>query len=312
MILRKNVIISAQKIFLYICLLNLAMILPVLGNSLPLQGEGMKGNAKPVTRFNLLPGVPGLLKNTGQVAHSIKQGETLSQISHDYFVPLSAVVSLNQIPHPDRIKINQKIWIPPVDYTYALNGHLIARYLIQSGDTIDGLCRTFGLALWQIYRLNPGIENRNPDPGRGLFVPGKPAPVLKRLAPKSGRAPLLGLIRPVRGLLSSRFGPRWGRNHNGIDLAAPTGQPVYAAADGRIRYADWRGSYGRLIIVNHGEYATYYGHLSKIMVKPGENVARGQTIGLVGATGRAFGSHLHFEIERSGVKLNPLLYIKPK
>ncbi|MCL6590877.1 MAG: peptidoglycan DD-metalloendopeptidase family protein [Firmicutes bacterium] len=308
--MRKDLIIPVQKLLLYICLLNLAFIFPGLGNSIPLQGQGLKANTNPASNLSPFPGVPGLLENTGQVAYSVNQGDTLSQISRDYFVSLSAVIASNQIPDPDQISPGQKLLIPPVDYVYALNRRLIERYPVKYGDTIDGICRTFGIAKWQIYRLNPEIKNRNPAPGQGLFVPGKPVTLSKKTTPKSGHALLSGLLRPVRGLISSRFGPRWGRIHYGIDIAAPVGQPVLAAADGQVSYAGWRGTYGRLIIVKHGTYSTYYGHLSKIMVKPGETVTQGQTIGLVGATGRAYGSHLHFEVERSGVKLNPLHYLK--
>lgn len=307
-------VVLIQKILLVTCLLNLLIVIPVLGNSKPPQEQGTNGAVKPAVDLSSLAflGISGLPQNIGWLAHSIKQGETLSQISQDYFVTLATVVSLNQIRQPDQISIDQKILIPPVDYAYGLKENFIRRYQIKDGDTIDGICRNFGLANWQVYRLNPEIQNRKLVPGRGIFVPERPQPFFNNSVAKNAPLSMNGLIRPVRGLISSRYGPRWGRIHKGIDLAAPTGQPVQAAAEGQIRFAGWRGTYGRLIIINHGGYTTYYGHLSKILVKPGERVARGKIIGLVGSTGRAYGSHLHFEVERSGVKLNPLLYLKSK
>jgi LysM repeat protein len=312
MILQNKSVILIQKILLVTCLLNLIIVFPVLGNSKPPKREGSNGITKPAINLSSLAFLKnsGSSQNIGWLAHSIKHGETLSQISRDYFVTLAAIVSLNQIRQPDQIHINQKILIPPVDYAYGLKENFIRRYQIKDGDTVNEICRDYGLNNWQIYRLNPEIENRELVPGRSLFVPGKPKTLFKNPVSISNRALRIGLIRPVRGLISSRFGPRWGRIHYGIDLAAPTGQPVQAAAEGEVSFAGWRGTYGQLIIIKHGGYTTYYGHLSKILVKSGEYVGQGKTIGLVGSTGHAYGSHLHFEVERSGAKVNPLLYLK--
>jgi murein DD-endopeptidase MepM/ murein hydrolase activator NlpD len=121
------------------------------------------------------------------------------------------------------------------------------------------------------------------------------------------------LGRPCRGRISSRFGYRYHpvlkyqRLHAGVDFGAPTGTPVYAAADGEVFFASWRGGYGRCIIVLHAEgMSTLYGHLSQISVKPGQTVRRGQRIGAVGSTGLSTGPHLHFELRRNGVPVNPM------
>ena len=97
------------------------------------------------------------------------------------------------------------------------------------------------------------------------------------------------------------------RMHTGIDIAAPHGTPIYAAAAGEVIYAARRGGYGNCIIVLHGGgYATLYAHLSRFAVRIGEDVRRGQLIGYVGSTGLSTGPHLHFEVRRNGQPINPL------
>ena len=94
--------------------------------------------------------------------------------------------------------------------------------------------------------------------------------------------------------------------HSGVDLAAPTGSPVVAAADGVVAYANWMGSYGLLVTLRHASgFETRFAHLSRILVSPGQQVTRGQVLGLVGSTGRSTGAHLHYEFVVGGVHRNP-------
>jgi len=121
------------------------------------------------------------------------------------------------------------------------------------------------------------------------------------------------LHRPLgHGFLSSSFGVRSdpmtgeSRAHLGLDIAAPLGTPIYAAEDGIVSFAGVAGGYGRLIQIDHGEHVqTRYGHLLRILIRPGESVRRGETIGLVGSTGRSTGSHLHFEVRIGGTPVDP-------
>ena len=118
-----------------------------------------------------------------------------------------------------------------------------------------------------------------------------------------------GLIWPVSGTVTSGFGMRWGRMHEGIDIAAPAGATVHAAASGRVIVAGWMGGYGNLIVIDHGGgLATAYGHLSAIWVGGG-SVSQGQGIGAVGCTGSCTGPHLHFEVRVNGTPVNPLAYL---
>lgn len=110
---------------------------------------------------------------------------------------------------------------------------------------------------------------------------------------------------------TSGFGYRWGRLHAGTDFAAPHGTPIYSTADGVVIHADWQSGYGRLVKIQH-EFGieTRYAHMSKIRVKVGQRVSRGDRIGDMGNTGRSTGTHLHYEVRVGGKPVNPMIYIK--
>ena len=120
-----------------------------------------------------------------------------------------------------------------------------------------------------------------------------------------------GFIWPVNGAVVSGYGMRWGRLHEGIDIAASTtGTPIWAAAAGTVIHAGWLGGYGNLVVVDHGNgLATAYAHASAILVGVGQQVAQGESVALVGSTGNSSGPHLHFEVRVNGVAVDPLLYL---
>jgi murein DD-endopeptidase MepM/ murein hydrolase activator NlpD len=119
-----------------------------------------------------------------------------------------------------------------------------------------------------------------------------------------------GLIWPVQGPVTSPFGMRWGRMHEGIDIGVAYGTPIHAAASGTVIYAGWMSGYGNLIVIDHGRgLATAYGHQSSLAAGTGQTVAQGQTIGYVGCTGHCFGPHLHFEVRVNGQPVDPLGYL---
>jgi murein DD-endopeptidase MepM/ murein hydrolase activator NlpD len=118
-----------------------------------------------------------------------------------------------------------------------------------------------------------------------------------------------GLIWPVSGPITSGFGWRWGRMHEGIDIGAACGTTIHAAASGTVIYAGWMDGYGNITIIDHGGgLATAYGHQSSIYVSGG-SVSQGQAIGAVGSTGHSTGCHLHFEVRVNGTPVNPLNYL---
>jgi len=121
---------------------------------------------------------------------------------------------------------------------------------------------------------------------------------------------------PLQGRLLSTFGKRIdpfsgeGAFHTGVDLSAAVGTTVKAAADGVISVAEFYGGYGRLVVVDHGNgLQTYYAHLSRINVIPGQEVRRGQIVGLSGASGRVTSPHLHYEVRQGGTPINPYIFL---
>lgn len=123
----------------------------------------------------------------------------------------------------------------------------------------------------------------------------------------------LPLAMPLKSAFryTSPYGARWGRRHEGIDMAGPVGTSIFATGDGEVIYAGWERGYGNLIKIRHElGVETRYGHLSKIRVKTGQKVSRGAQIGDMGNTGRSTGSHLHYEVRVNGQSVDPMSFIK--
>lgn len=120
-------------------------------------------------------------------------------------------------------------------------------------------------------------------------------------------------VIPVSGNITSRYGARESvrdHTHQGLDIAAKTGTPIKAVAEGTVTYSGSMGGYGNIIIIDHGNgIETYYGHCSKLYAKVGTTVTSGETIAAVGSTGNSTGSHLHFEIRQNGKYVNPQNYL---
>ncbi|WP_408103982.1 M23 family metallopeptidase [Tolypothrix campylonemoides] len=137
-----------------------------------------------------------------------------------------------------------------------------------------------------------------------------PRPIDENLAPPSTSA--TGYMWPAKGVLTSGFGPRWGRMHKGIDIANGVGTPIYAAAEGVVERAGWNnGGYGYLVDIRHSDGSlTRYGHNSRILVQPGQTIQQGQQISAMGSTGFSTGPHLHFEVHPSGKgAVNPIAFL---
>jgi murein DD-endopeptidase MepM/ murein hydrolase activator NlpD len=123
-------------------------------------------------------------------------------------------------------------------------------------------------------------------------------------------------IWPVNGRLMDNFGKRidpfsgLGAFHSGVDINGAHGAPIKATADGIVTMAGWMGGYGRMVVIDHGKYQTRYAHLSSVKVIPGMEVRRGEVIGGMGASGRATGTHLHYEVRVNGVAINPYPFLK--
>jgi murein DD-endopeptidase MepM/ murein hydrolase activator NlpD len=208
--------------------------------------------------------------------HTVEPGENLYRIGLRYGVPTGTLAEANDIRDVTTLSVGQRIWIPYVDEAAAKSAR--AR-------TTNGHAMT----------VDPRAARQARQDAR-------------REASRSGEL-LFGW--PVRGAaVTSRFGRRRGRPHEGIDIGAPRGSRILAAESGKVIHAGWLGDYGKVVIVKHaGHYRTVYAHANKLHVRKGELVDKGDRIADVGTTGNASGPHLHFEIRRRESPKDPMLYL---
>jgi murein DD-endopeptidase MepM/ murein hydrolase activator NlpD len=200
-------------------------------------------------------------------------------------------------------------------------------HVVRRGETLYRIAKAYGMKASDLMETNGISDPRTVAVGTELFLPGvsrtvevPPAPAPERAhaggapapaapAPAAAAKPVLGW--PLRGVLYGRFGVRGGARHDGIDLAAPEGTPVLAAAEGTAIYVGEQTGFGKVVILRHdGGLVTVYAHNSAVLVREGARVARGQPIARVGQTGRTSGPHLHFEVREGTRPRNPLLYVE--
>jgi murein DD-endopeptidase MepM/ murein hydrolase activator NlpD len=191
---------------------------------------------------------------------------------------------------------------PPVDRG--------AYHEVAAGENLYRIGLRYGVPAAVIARANGIDDVTQLRVGQRLFIPGVRGPGRdseQRVARYEGP---LRFRWPVKGRLTSRFGLRGNRPHEGIDLGAPHGTPIYAAEAGRVIHSGRFGAYGQVVILKHaGAYRSVYAHARRLFVEKGDFVEPGQKIAEVGATGRATGPHLHFEIRRGEVAHDPLAYL---
>jgi murein DD-endopeptidase MepM/ murein hydrolase activator NlpD len=185
---------------------------------------------------------------------------------------------------------------------------------VEKGQTVYRIAKTYGIEPRDLLESN-GIEDpRELRTGQRLWIPGatrtRTVPVLENLRETGYRLSGKRLVMPLRGSISSGFGDRNGRMHEGIDILAPEGAEVRSAGYGVVLYAgDGMRGYGNAIVLDHGDdVTTLYGHLRRFRVKTGEIVAGGSVIGEVGDTGNATTPHLHFELRLEGEGVDPEKY----
>jgi murein DD-endopeptidase MepM/ murein hydrolase activator NlpD len=193
-------------------------------------------------------------------------------------------------------------------------------HTVVAGENLFRLSQQYGVPVEAIARENGLDDPMQLTAGRVLFIPGaapEPRPVAvaqpataARQDAQPGRAGRL--LWPVRGVIYSPFGPRHGEHHDGLDLAAPEGSPIVAAADGTVVYAGEQRGYGRIILVAHaGDLVTVYAHNRDNQVRAGDKVVRGQQLATVGRSGNASGPHLHFEVRAGTKPRDPLAMLRP-
>jgi len=248
----------------------------------------------------LMPG-DRLLLSDAPVVHVVQKGETLSQIAKAYGVDVRQLAVWNGVTNPDRIMPGQELVIVSEAIVHT----------VRAGENATTIAKKYGVTVASIAQLN---ELNNIDflrVGQKLLIPpvgGSAVPALGLARPLAARRRLDQW--PVKGSISSRFGMRNGAMHEGLDIAASHGTIVQAVAPGWVTYADWAGTYGMLVKIDHGSgVETRYGHNSQLLVKPGQYVRAGDPIARVGSTGRSTGPHVHFEIRVDGQPIDPLSWL---
>jgi murein DD-endopeptidase MepM/ murein hydrolase activator NlpD len=185
-----------------------------------------------------------------------------------------------------------------------------AYHEVAAGENLYRIGLLYGVPAAVIARANGIDDVTQLRVGQRLFIPGvrgQGRESEERVARYEGP---LRFRWPVKGRLTSRYGLRGNRPHEGIDLGAPHGTPIHAAEAGRVIHSGHFGAYGKVVILKHaGAYRSVYAHARSLFVDKGDFVEQGQKIAEVGATGRATGPHLHFEIRRGEVAHDPLAYL---
>ncbi len=230
------------------------------------------------------------------IEYEVQLGDTMWDIAAEYSTDPESLAVINEMENWNRLQPGETVRV------LTISGLL---HRADPDDTVEGIAERYQIDardLIAVNHLRPGDEL---SVGQELILPHARPEQDTVLA---ARGELFQW--PLQGRITSYFGYRWGRMHSGIDIAAPHGTPIEASRAGRVTFAGWRGGYGQLIILDHGDGKTsWYAHLSSMSVGAGQLVDRGQVIGHVGTTGRSTGPHLHFEIRVHDDPRNPLDYL---
>lgn len=249
----------------------------------------------------------------------VKSGDTLWGIAANYGLDVETLAGYNNIENRNLLQIGQIVWIPDgngLDSETAMpppNSSENQVYVVQVGDNLSQIAFNYRVTLDALVRAN-GLKNPNfIRVGQVLVIPQTEKTARPSVTPSDSEK--LERLLPVAG----RVTQWWGENpysslgygeagHNGIDFGCMVGTPVVAMAAGRVTQAlEAKTGYGVRVRIAHndGVYVSLYAHLSKLLVRNGEMVTRGQTIGLSGNTGNSTGPHLHFGLYRYGIAINP-------
>lgn len=271
----------------------------------------------------------------------VREGQSLWDIARAQGVSVEDIVEANGLSNAELIRPGQRLVVPPsgsaarmekpiarmvvtkpqartprapVRRTQPASGWIVVR----QGQTLSEIADQHRTSVRNLVDANGLPSAHSIRVGQRLLIPGRgnvsgggmASALLPAVRSQAAVARVAGFLWPARGVLTSRFGWRWRRHHDGIDIAAPRGTPIHAAKAGRVIFSGWYYGYGRAVILDHGSgLTTLYGHNSTLLVRNGQIVDSGELIARVGCTGHCYGSHLHFEIRINGRAVNPLKYL---
>jgi len=225
------------------------------------------------------------------VTHLVRRGETVYRIARAYGVDPNDLLEVNGIADPRQVAVGTELFVPGAGRVVDLEE--------TTGPAAGSAARSTSTPTSSPTRVaaaSPG--------GRGTSITA--ADPTEPSSPRAGAR----LGWPLQGVLYGRYGVRSGRRHDGIDLAAPEGTAIGAAAAGTVIYAGEQSGYGSIVILRHADgLVTVYAHCSELLVGEGREVRRGEPIAKVGQTGRTSGPHLHFEVREGTRPRNPLLFL---
>lgn len=293
---------------------------PLLANQYPTAAVNDIENSPPTIGIRLPSDMESIDVNTNEsqkprrdvISHEVKGGENLSSIAKQYGVDTISINALNKFSKDHVIHPGDLVKIPPVI------GVIVK---VESGDTIYSLAKKYNLASAQAivdwpYNTFVDDEKFSLATGQTLVLPGGSPPKEKPVILDLRKTPDVPLFARGNGLFSwpsvGVITQYFSFYHNGLDVASNNAPAIIAADSGRVVTVLYHNhDYGYHVIIDHGNgYKTLYGHMSRIDVSVGDNVARGQRLGIMGSTGRSTGPHLHFVVYKNGVAINPLGLLK--
>lgn len=249
------------------------------------------------------------------IDYEVQEGDTVSSIGEKFGVTVDTVLWANEMTATTKIKPGQKLKIPPVTGVI---------HTVKKGETIYSIAKKYEAPEQALvdYPFNTFTNDETfaLAVGQRLIVPDGVMPNVKPVSPQSAftrvQTPDAGAVSatgsfvwPAAGSISQRYS--W--YHRGLDIANKAGGPILAADSGTVILAGWPDNkgYANRILIDHGNgYQTLYAHLARFSVSAGQSVNRGDVIGQMGCTGRCTGTHLHFEIRKGGVLLDPLSFLR--
>jgi len=248
----------------------------------------------------------------------VQPGDTLGSLAEKFGVSINTILWENNLSTKSTVRPGDKLTILPTTGI---------KHTVKKNQTLDQIARLYGVDKNQILTYNDIDNEGSLRVGQEILIPGgkklPTAPIYQQPSTPQGPGIYNG-TKPANVMPSGtrmqwptsghRITQYYGWRHTGLDIDGDYSSPLYAAEAGTVIKAEtdgWNGGYGRMVIIDHGGgIQTLYGHMNKLFVKVGDKVNRGQTIGMMGTTGRSTGTHLHFEVRVGGRRLNPLSYIR--